>query len=444
MEINNTEVRLPKINIILLLFISFVMMKYVYGGMVHYLVFLLMFGIILLKLAKGIKINENIKLNQILLLCCVLLFIIYTAHSLSLSEIKVFIKNYLAIFLVMIFGLIQFHKYGIKYGEQFFYQFTIMMNVLSFINIFEFIIHRPLLEMFLTPEANAYQAWSYGSSSFRTISIFGHPIISGLCFSLAFICNIYMIKSRYKFALQLLVLVNIYSTLSRSAWIALSLVFLLYCIKNVRFKKISLSSRFTYKQAFTGFYIICLVVICLMFIFLKFDLIVDAIISRFGDSLSSNSTDVSNLQRTGTMNLIIHHMFSSDVLHFLFGSGLGSAGYFMASHLVVIKGFTTTDNMYLTLFYEVGALALLAYLLFLVISVYRFLFSKKHSLYELASLCFIFITIEMVFFEGLGWGVVGTFWSFTLLILFVTFQKEQVKKSKKSKISTVSLPSVGK
>ncbi|MGG1911795.1 hypothetical protein ABFY54_07010 [Priestia megaterium] len=432
MRINITEVKLPKVNMIILLFISFILANYKHGLMIHYLLFLICFCSIFLALLRGIKLNEEFGINKNLIIFYIILFLAFTFNSLSIIEIKVFIDKYLIICLIIIHGSIQFNKYGRKYGEQFFYQFTILMNIFSFLNIFQLVFHRPMLMMFLTDKMNEYQDFAYGTSAFRTISVFGHPIVSGLFFSLMFICNMYTIKGKFKYPLQMLALINIYSTLSRSAWIALSIVLLFYCIKKFRVGNIfnyQVKKSFTYKELLVSYSIIVFSIFFVGLLFMNFDQIVNTIISRFGNSLSSNSNDLSNLQRVGTIDLIIAQMFSSGIFDFFFGNGLGSVGNFMAQHPVVIQGFRTTDNMYLTIFFELGAISLIGYFVFLIISIFRFICFKQNWLYELSSLWFIFITIEIFFFEGIGWGVVGTVWAFTLLILSITFKSEKTNHS---------------
>lgn len=433
MGINSTEVKLPKVNMIILLFISFILANYKHGLMIHYLLFLICFCSIFLALVRGIKLNEEFGINPTLIIFCIILFLAFTFNSLSITEIKVFIDKYLIICLTMIYGVVQFNKYGRKYGEQFFYQFTILMNIFSFFNIFQLVFHRPMLAMLLTEKMNEYQDFAYGTSAFRTISVFGHPIVSGLFFSLMFLSNMYMIKGKFKYPLQMLALINIYSTLSRSAWIALSIVLLFYFIKNFRVGKIfnyQGKKRFTYKEVFISYSIAVFSLFFIGLVFMNFDQIVNTIISRFGNSLSSNSNDLSNLQRVGTIDLIIAQMFSSGTFHFFFGNGLGSVGDFMALHPVIIQGFRTTDNMYLTMFFELGAISLIGYFVFLIISIYRFICFKQNWLYELSSLWFIFMTIEIFFFEGIGWGAVGTVWSFSFLILSITFKNKKTNYSK--------------
>jgi len=423
---SSKEVKLPKINVIILLLISFILSNYKYGENVKYVVYLCMFLGMFFDLAKGLRINPGIQINRVLLLFCFSLFSILAINSLSAGELMTFLRNYFVIFLVMVFGLVQFNKYGIRYTEQFFRQFSILMNIFSFANITQIFLHKPLLIMLLTDKVNAYQTWAYGTSNFRTISVFGHPIVCGLFFSLMFICNSYILKSKFKYILQIVAIINIYSTLSRSAWIALTLVLLLYIIKNGTLLKIfNYKFRLTYKKVYTGCFIVCLMTIFMIFVALNYNEISATVSERFGDSLSNKSTDVSNLQRTGTIDLITNKMLNSDPFHLFMGYGLGTAGYFMENHTVVIRGFTTTDNMYLTLFYEVGIFSLIGYGLFLLISFYRLLFYKVNKLYEMAALCFIFITVEMIFFEGLVWGIVSTFWSFILLILCTTFKERK-------------------
>nr|WP_263324280.1 hypothetical protein [Neobacillus sp. Marseille-Q6967] len=425
----NSELNLPKINIIVILFISFIMSTYIYGEIFHYILYVIILGLLFWDLFQNNKkFKENIRVNKLLMGTCIVLFLLLFLSSISLNELKVLVKNYSPIYVILIYGLVQYYKYGNKYGEQFFFQFAFLMNVLSVINLYQVIFHRPLLVRFFTEKIDSYQYWAYGTDAFRVISVFGHPIISALFFSVLFICNIYVINSKYKYIkyiLQLIALVNLFATQSRSAWITLVIVLVLYGIRNFKVTKImNYKVELTIKKIFRYYFISIFILIILGFLIFNFEQILTDIITRFGDSLSKNSTDISTLQRLGTFDLIINHMFSSGVFQLVFGNGLGSVGDFMLFNMVVIENFTTTDNMYLTFFFELGMISILTYVVFLLISIYRLFFTKKYWLSELAALCFIFISIDFFFFEGIGWGTVTTFWAFSLLTLLITFSNK--------------------
>ncbi|MEJ9263616.1 hypothetical protein P4517_34150, partial [Bacillus thuringiensis] len=211
----------------------------------------------------------------------------------------------------------EYYKNGARYGEQVFIQLTKILNVLSVLNLIQVVLHRPLLSGFFTEQMDKYQYWAYGTGDFRPVSVFGHPIVSALFFSILVICNLYILKGNLKYPLQIVALVNVYASQSRSAWIALAIIVCLYFIKNYRIKKIKRNVRFTYSQLLK-IYVSLVIVICgFGLVALSSDSIISSIIERFGDSLSGNSKDISNLQRTGTLSLINTYMFQQDMFRLL-------------------------------------------------------------------------------------------------------------------------------
>lgn len=419
-EDNIRSIQIPRFNMLILLFFSFLFDIYKYGFIAHYIMFTIILGYIFYKLISTRETNNKIKVNKVLVAFLIFVLFIFVIRSLNLHALHMFLLNYFTIFLVAAYSLIQLKKYEQKYCEQFFQQFCILLNIISFLNIYQLIYKRPFFAEYFTDKINHYQYFAYGTDLFRAISFFGHPIVSGMFFSVLFICNLYILKGNWKYVLEVIALMNIYYSLSRSAWITLAFVIVLYLLKNHR-QIFHFSSKITYKKLLNMYTSICVLVFVIIYIIFKFNSIVDAIISRLGSSLSYKTTDISSLQRVGTMNLISNKMLTGDKWHLFFGHGLGSAGLFMEDNQIVIQGFTTTDNMYLTLFYELGLLAITVYVVFLTISFYRFIFSKSW-LIELSSLCFIFISIDIFFFEGIGWGTVTTVWSFFLVTILVSFK----------------------
>lgn len=420
--------KIPKINIMILLFIAFILSNYNFIENVHYLLFIIIIIFTFFELGRGIKLSQEIIINKILLLFIILMFSAFFIRSLtSYYEFKHFIVYYSVIYIVFIYGTIKYVEFGSEFGKQFYRQFTWIMNLLSFLNLYQIFFNKPALIPFLTERVNKYQSFAYETDQFRTISVFGHPIVSGVFFSLLFICNIYILKGKIKFPLQVLALLNIYSTSSRSGWIALVIVMLFYFSKafftgKIPIKKVIITKR-NLLTVYTSFLFLTTILVVIL---LNINIIISSIIERFGDSLKVNSNDISNLQRVGTIELILKQMFNGEGFHLLLGNGTGKSLLFMLNNTVVIPGFTATDNTYLTIFFELGIFAIISYLVFIFISFYRFIYSNGNWLHELSSLCFLFISIVLFFLEGKGWGTVVTLWSFTLLTLILTFNKNKM------------------
>ncbi|MBJ8006860.1 O-antigen ligase family protein [Bacillus cereus] len=435
MKISIHQEGMSRFNMIIVLFLTYIMSTYKYGEFVHYIMFIVLAALILKMLTEGIKKSNKISISKSVLTFCVIVLVFFLFRSiLNLDELKAFFKNYSVIYFVFFYSLLKFYKNGAIYGEQFFIQFTKVLNALSILNLIQIILHKPLLYKFFTEQMDNYQYWAYGTGEFRPVSVFGHPIVSAVFFSLLVICNFYILKGNLKYPLQLLAIVNVYATQSRSAWIALAIIIGMYFIKNFRIKKFKKNVRITYNQ-WIKIYVSLAIVICgIGLLVLSSDSIISSIIERFGDSLSRNSTDISNLQRTGTLHLINSYMLQQDMIRLVFGYGLGTVGDFMYLNTVVIPNFTTTDNMYLTFFFELGILSLFSYGLFLIMGVIRFFLSRNYWLSELGSLCFIFISIIIFFFEGIGWGTVAIVWSFSLLTIIIKFKNPKDLTNKQNEM----------
>lgn len=431
------NLKLPKINIMLILFLTFVLNNYIVVNRLYGFVYFFMIILIFFKIKKGIIINkEKKKISSNIAFWLIISILFFTFHFSSSNGIYTFSKSYLPIFLIFIYGLIEYNKFGFQYGEQFFKQLTTILNIFSVANIPEVIYKKPLLYAFLNDHSK-YEMF-VGTENFRTISVFAHPIVSGLFFSLLFVYNIYLLKHRniYIFyILQIIALINIYFSFSRSTWISLAFVLLLFFIKKFNLKNLSFSK---FKTNYGRFYFgTLLILIIFVFLGLNYELIINTIINRFGDSLNSNSTDISNLQRTATIDIFVSHIFSGSIFNFMFGNGIGTAKSFMLSNTAYLDGFGATDNMYLTLFFEFGFILLLVYILLLVHLIYRWFFSKNSWLTEISILSLILISIDSFFFESVYWGNITLVWSFSLLTFFLSFKQNMELNAKKENAISV-------
>ena len=371
--------------------------------------------------------------------CCM-----FVSSMFSVDSMVFLVTRYSLIFLTIFYLYMRLAKYGSMYAEKFYKQLTVLLNIFSVLNLYQVIFHKPLLMNYMQLLEIGYN-YHFGTSAYRTMSVFNHPIICGLFFIVAFFCNIYVLKTPFKHLFQCLLLINIYSTLARSAWIALAIVFVVYCLMNL--KKIrpkSFDIKLTYRQIFGIYVSFVLVVAAVGFIGYHFESVYNGIISRFGDSLSSNTTDGSNLQRTMTISLIVNHMVNGDIFHLFFGYGLGKSHEFMLSHVLLIQGFGTTDNQYLSWLYEFGLLGIGGYLFFVLTICIKFLKSKRNWVTELSFLIFLAISIGLFFFEGTGWPVLLMMFSIVLSCLSLNFEIAEQRKlaesiKGKKKINNVEL-----
>jgi hypothetical protein len=319
------------------------------------------------------------------------------------NKTKYFFLDYSMVYMVIIYLHVSYMNYGIKFAERLFKQLTLLLNFFSVINLYQVFFHKAFFISHMHIEQGGYQ-YNFGTDQYRTMSVYGHPIVAGLFFVITFFCNIYVIKSSFKYILQFLLLVNIYSTSSRSAWLSMLIVLLVYLLMNSQniSKRIS-NFKLTYKNLFNMYFSFIFIACGLIFVVLNFDHLYNSIVLRIGDSLSSNTTDVSSLQRTETVSTILKYIFGGSLIHLFFGYGMETVGNFMLSHTIIIPDFTTTDNQYLTWSYELGILGISIYLVTLVYLLVKGFKNRFSWVQELSILCLITISIESLFFESFAW-----------------------------------------
>lgn len=358
----------------------------------------------------------------------VFFIVIYMSIFMFTKEnIFTFLKFYLITFLIILFLYFSFSKYGESSVEKIYMGLMFILNLLAILNIYQMIFKRPILINYLNLLENSY-SYNFGTSLYRTFSVFGHPIIAGIFFSALFFINHYLMNSNIKYLLQIIVLMNIYSTMSRSSWIAflMGLVILIgFRFSSLNGKTSIMKKNVTYKRLVYILISFLIIGIGLLMITPYLSGFMTQIVSRFGDSISKNSTDYSNLQRTETIKLVVRHMLKSNFINLIFGNGFNTSSSFMVANPIFIKGFSSTDNTYLSILFEYGLLGVL-FLLYLIIKlIYKFFtISKTNRIYELSFICTVVISVNAFFFEISGWPTVSIFLAFCLSVLFFPFQRE--------------------
>lgn len=403
-------------NIIILGIFSAILWRYTPTNKVIYAYILVLALVLIMKLFsyKDVKISSN---NMYLILFSVVSLVYLIL--ISIGEISFVAKRYVFVYLLIIYLYLTFTRYGLDYAVKFYKHLTVILNIFSVLNLYQVIFKKPLLLKYMDLMEIGYN-YRFGTSGYRTMAVFNHPIVSGLFFIIAFLCNMYILKkSPLKYGLQALLLLNIYTSQARSGWLAFALILAFIVIRDRR-KIITgiVKPRLTYKGAIMG---VILLTVGFLFMIFNFQDLYNSIIQRFGDSLSLNSTNGSNLQRTMTIALIWNYMFDSGGIQLFFGHGGGTVSDFMVKHPVLINGFTTTDNQYLSLFYEFGILGMMFFsTVFIYITIKYFSKKKRHWTIDLSFLCFLVIAFDLFFFEA--WPVVLVMLAFLIAILTFNFK----------------------
>ncbi|MBI6004191.1 O-antigen ligase family protein [Clostridium perfringens] len=289
--------------------------------------------------------------------------------------------------------------------------------MLNIIGIFEIINKDNFYYKFLVGNFNGWFT-GIGDDNYRAFSIFTHPIIYANILNLAFVINLVNIKQykkSFNFISLSLILINIYFTKSRGAWLTLFAILIIYFFSNINLKfKIS-------KKRFLGIYITTLI---LVIIFLIFN---DNIIYVYNQILQRLNTlggnDISTSQRISVIKNIVYYT-KNDINIILFGNGIDTASEFMEKYTSVIQGFKAMDNQYLTLYYEVGGIFIIIFLIY----IFGLIFSvvNEKSLFKKTNiLCLLTIFFNMITYDAFGWKVM-----MFLIVVINTFSmiKYSIKK----------------
>lgn len=408
--------KLNKINLIFLLFISTIMINYLYVNNIFYIVYLLEF---ILCYTMFFSDNTNYKIiydKKILLF-----FIIYLVESSVVSIIFSIYNNSfknsikLLVSYSILFIIITFIKvYSYKCIYKFYKVLQYFLNFLMLINIYEIITQKSVFSKYLL---NGQTTWQINNMNlnFRTYSIFIHPIIYSMFLVILFWLNIFLQRKNkiIDWISTILLLINLYYTKARSGWLALAISLTLYLFikilyriqiltiakKIIRVKKLI----FTISALIFGVFIVIFFANSLHNIYLT-------IYYRFITVTNDSYYDYSRLQRLGTLQIMNNYMLHNGIINFLFGNGFGSATIFMQTHYVIALGFLTTDNQFASMFYEFGFIGLVSYFIILILAVLKLFKDNKNALSNLNIYILISISITIFFYEGFG----------LLDILFVT------------------------
>lgn len=403
-----------------------VLYRYPVVEKVYYLFIIVLFFMLIIQLLKILEYSIG---GNILFLSVIVIGLVYILVC-SFGNITFFANKYSWIFMLMFYLYFCFMERGLGYAEKLYKQLTILLNIFSVLNIYQILFHKPLLINYMKLIEVDYDFYQFGSFAYRTMSVFNHPIISGLFFVIAFLCNMYVLKTSWKYPLQALLLLNIYTSWSRSSWLALVIILVIYLLLNISKFKFTLKLNITYRKIFNFYILLIFLSIGLIFLLANFDSLYNSIASRIGDSLSTNSTDGSNLQRTMTISLILNHMFEGDIVNLLFGYGIGSVEAFMLAHPILIEDFSTTDNQFLSWFYEFGLVGIVSYFACLIFLFISYLRNRGNWVKELSLLCLIVINIELFFFDAIGWPVVYVMFVFATVTLAFKFKPENKQVNK--------------
>lgn len=400
------------INILTILFLTIIFNQYNYLDGIYKVCSILI--LIYVYFFKHKKYQIQIVENKVI-------YIIYISISMILSLIigyknKVAISYFinLAILTMILVRILQ--VYGNDYFNQFFINFIRIMLIFNIISIIELTLNTNFWVNFL-PEYDRVNFIGIGREGFRIFSTFRHPIVYGniLVITIGIIITFRMYFNKVYYYINIvLCLVNLYGTRSRSSWIAFVVLILFLLII-----KIKQCTRMKKKKLLLGSMTVILISIIMIGIFGNEVLqILQTIIDRF--SFSDNNIE-SKTQRIGAIKNILNS-FNHNILSLFIGNGMRTTGKFMIENQVLLDGFMSVDNQYITMLYDMGIVFLIVVILYIVNSIFS-IFTYMCSKDRLPILIIVITSVNMFFYEALFWDSI-IFIVMISIILNCTIMKE--------------------
>lgn len=295
--------------------------------------------------------------------------------------------------------------------------------VVALLGIVEVIIGVPFLGLLLNNVA--YD----GNVEYRMISIFGHPIVCSL-FLVAFwvLLLLYPMKSTYwNILFNVIIIISIGLTRSRSAWLA---ALIMYCMYYLKFKKLG---KLKIKKKAVIF-VMLLFVFAIFASFVKrtnpFEIVFEYIASRLIGTFNAGEGQIIRIE---TVLNSISYWKNGNIGKAILGMGKNYDKIFMSSHPIIKWGAviwdSCLDNQYFTIIHESGLIGLLLILSIFIVNFMSFLKTNKQETNIIAStLIANVIFVMLYFFEGLNYIVVDIL--LVLVLSVVAYSKFQTVKSK--------------
>ena len=282
--------------------------------------------------------------------------------------------------------------------------------VLCIIGVYEYVYRESLSYHIFGNNERNWQITKIGTDYFRVFTFFMHPIVYGMFLIVLFwMIKFLPLKNFYINKIyQLLILINLYATKSRSSWIGLIITIFFYLIinKNIYFRKIN-------KKKFLSWFLIINLTLIMFFVYRKniYEALT-TILQRFQIVLQEDSMDGSRTQRLGAIKNIIEFE-KNNPLSFLFGRGVGYGTVFMINNPVNV-GFNIVDNQFFTIILECGIIGLMLFIIPCLRILTLLIKCEKNTINNISGICLLGIYVNIFFYDALTWYV-----SLFLISLFI-------------------------
>ena len=222
----------------------------------------------------------------------------------------------------------------------------------------------------------------------RVASFFNHPIKYATSMIVGIFLAFYLIsKKNTKLIIIGLCIFGLFTSMSRSGWIACAISVVLLINASFR-RKVSVRT-------------LKIIGIIFVFIFVFFKSSIGAnLIEIVSTRLSLVGDDTSTIQRLGSIQYILENLGTErNPLTLFLGHGEGASGILMKNTVISWKNFGMTDNEYLLILYDYGLIALSAVIAFFIKTSFSFLINyQQKSNIEKALMCIIISQCINAFF----------------------------------------------
>ena len=278
--------------------------------------------------------------------------------------------------------------------------------LLGVLGIIEGIIQYP----FFTVALKLTGATAYDPSGYRVVSIFAHPIISGVLFMFCWGALLIVPFKKFSgnFIAHAILITVIVLTRSRSAWLSFAVMVSIFFLKKFSQSEHKISKKYIQRFA--------LLVLLVFFVdavtgFHAFGIIYEFFRSRIAGSLYAGE-GAGNIIRIDTVLNSINYWKDGNLDKFIFGMGRNYDKYFMQLFPVIKYSTIWTaaiDNQYFTTIHEAGIIGFILIISVLICALKRIAKAKKNEKVKLiVNSSIVSIYVSNYFYEGLNYMSVLT------------------------------------
>lgn len=393
-------------NILVVLFILSILTKYKGVNSLYPLTIMLIFLYILINvIVKGINLNKKellrLKSKQIFIVF-IIFSLISTIINIKNSNDIILLREIIITYLIFFICIFLNQKKSCKFYVDFYLSVVNIGLILGIMGVVEGITKVNDIAFFLHNENFANSLINtFTKESYRTFSVFQHPIIWGNMLVILFIINISLNKNKnklYKIITNAIIIINLYFTQSRSAWISF------VCIIIFLFIKIIISRKWKKGINYKSIGIFYSITLLIILFFNQISIIITKIFSRF-NQLTEGRGQVSAGQRLGTIDYVMNSLGDKSIFYLFIGNGYKSLEIHLKDVTIILSNFSTSDNQYLNILYEFGIVGFVLYVLFFIYTVMLF-FKTKKDLDICSTLIILGVSVNMFFYSAWGWSVI--------------------------------------